>query len=188
MTDSSTADAAAADSVSVGSASADTASADAAERRITQRGLYFDELEEGVVYEHRPGRTMTETDTVLFTTLTMNAQPLHLDRHWSESTEFGEPLMNSMHTLATMVGMSVGQLTLNTIVANLGFSEVVFPAPVRHGDTIYCETRVTGKRESKSRPGQGIATFEHLARNQEGVIVAKAVRTVLMQLRPEGAA
>src|SRR5687768_565466 len=97
------------------------------ERRVTQRGLWFDELEQGVVYEHRPGRTMTETDNVLFTTLTMNPQPLHLDRAYSETTEFGEPLMNSMHTLATMVGLSVGQLTLGTIVANLGFSEITFP-------------------------------------------------------------
>ncbi|SDS57345.1 MaoC family dehydratase [Agrococcus carbonis] len=165
-------------------ASAAPTGAAASERRITQRGLYFDELEEGVVYEHRPGRTMTETDNVLFTTLTMNPQPLHLDRAWSETTEFGEPLMNSMHTLATMVGLSVGQLTQGTIVANLGFSEVSFPAPVRHGDTIYCETRVTAKRPSKSRPGQGIATFEHLARNQHGDVVAKAVRQVLMQGSP----
>lgn len=158
------------------------------ERRITQRGLYFDELEAGVVYEHRPGRTMTETDNVLFTTLTMNPQPLHLDRAWSESTEFGEPLMNSMHTLATMVGLSVGQLTQGTIVANLGFSEVTFPAPVRHGDTIYCETRVLEKRASRSRPGQGIATFEHRALNQHGAVVATAVRKVLMQGSPEGEA
>ncbi|MGC5075648.1 MaoC family dehydratase [Agrococcus sp. DT81.2] len=156
------------------------------ERRVTQRGLWFDELEEHVVYEHRPGRTMTETDNVLFTTLTMNAQPLHLDRAYSETTEFGEPLMNSMHTLATMVGLSVGQLTLGTIVANLGFSDITFPAPVRHGDTIYCETRVLEKRPSKSRPGQGIATFEHLARNQHGDVVARAVRKVLMQSAPEG--
>lgn len=165
----------------------DGAEARVTEQRITQRGLYFDELEEGVVYEHRPGRTMTETDNVLFTTLTMNTQPLHLDRAWSETTEFGEPLMNSMHTLATMVGLSVGQLTQGTIVANLGFSDIAFPAPVRHGDTIYCETRVTGKRESASRPGQGIATFEHRALNQHGELVAKAVRTVLMQRSPEAA-
>ncbi|MGY3128720.1 acyl dehydratase [Agrococcus sp. UYP33] len=158
-----------------------------AERRVTQRGLWFDELEEGVVYEHRPGRTMTETDNVLFTTLTMNTQPLHLDRAYSATTEFGEPLVNSMHTLATMVGLSVGQLTQGTIVANLGFSEVTFPAPVRHGDTIYCETRVLEKRASRSRPGQGIATFEHRARNQHGEVVAKAVRQVLMQADPEGA-
>ncbi|WP_026373832.1 MaoC family dehydratase [Agrococcus lahaulensis] len=158
------------------------------ERRITQRGLYFDELEEGVVYEHRPGRTMTETDNVLFTTLTMNPQPLHLDRAWSEGTEFGEPLMNSMHTLATMVGLSVGQLTQGTIVANLGFSEVTFPAPVRHGDTVYCETRVVEKRASRSRPGQGIATFEHRALNQHGEVVATAVRKVLMHGSPEAEA
>ena len=160
--------------------------ATSAERHITQRGLWFDELEQGVVYEHRPGRTMTETDNVLFTTLTMNTQPLHLDRAYSETTEFGEPLMNSMHTLATMVGLSVGQLTLGTIVANLGFSDITFPEPVRHGDTIYCETRVLEKRRSKSRPGQGIATFEHLARNQHGDVVARAVRKVLMQGKPEG--
>ncbi|MET4100388.1 acyl dehydratase [Agrococcus sp. UYP10] len=167
-----------------------TAAAPAGEpaaRRITQRGLWFDELEEGVVYEHRPGRTMTETDNVLFTTLTMNTQPLHLDRAYSATTEFGEPLVNSMHTLATMVGLSVGQLTQGTIVANLGFSEVTFPAPVRHGDTIYCETRVLEKRASRSRPGQGIATFEHRARNQHGEVVAKAVRQVLMQADPEAA-
>ena len=154
------------------------------ERSIEQRGLWFEEFEEGVVYRHSPGRTMTETDNVLFTTLTMNPQPLHLDRAWSETTEFGEPLMNSMHTLATLVGLSVGQLTLNTIVANLGFTEVSFPAPVRHGDTIYGETRVVGKRESRSRPTQGIVTLEHIARNQHGEVVAKAVRSVLMQRRP----
>lgn len=162
------------------------ATSNGAERHITQRGLWFDELEQGVVYEHRPGRTMTETDNVLFTTLTMNTQPLHLDRAYSETTEFGEPLMNSMHTLATMVGLSVGQLTQGTIVANLGFSDIAFPAPVRHGDTIYCETRVLEKRASRSRPGQGIATFEHQARNQHGDVVARAVRQVLMQRAPEG--
>ncbi|GAA3598132.1 MaoC family dehydratase [Agrococcus terreus] len=155
------------------------------ERRIVQRGLWFDELQTGVVYDHRPGRTMTEADNVLFTTLTMNTQPLHLDRAWSETTEFGEPLVNSMHTLSTLIGLSVSQLTLGTIVANLGFSEVSFPAPVRHGDTIYAETRVIEARASRSRPGQGIATFEHLARNQHGEVVAKAVRQVLMRSNPD---
>lgn len=155
------------------------------EREITQRGLWFEEFEEGVVYRHAPGRTMTETDNVMFTTLTMNTQPLHLDQAWSAGTEFGEPLMNSMHTLSTLVGLSVSQLTLNTIVANLGFTEVSFPAPVRHGDTIYAETRVLAKRTSKSRPGQGIVTLEHIARNQHGDVVAKAVRGVMMQGRPE---
>lgn len=167
---------------------AGAADAAATERRIVQRGLWFDELETGVVYDHRPGRTMTEADNVLFTTLTMNTQPLHLDRAWSETTEFGEPLVNSMHTLSTLIGLSVSQLTLGTIVANLGFSEVAFPAPVRHGDTIYAETRVVEARASRSRPGQGIATFEHLARNQHGEVVAKAVRQVLMRANPETAA
>ena len=162
------------------SSTADAAAADSAERRITQRGLYFDELEEGVVYEHRPGRTMTETDNVLFTTLTMNPQPLHLDRAWSEQSEFGEPLMNSMHTLATMVGLSVGQLTQGTIVANLGFTDVAFPHPMRHGDTLYSETLVEAKRLSGSRPGQGIVTLRHTGRNQDGVVVATATRSTLV--------
>ena len=154
------------------------------EREITQRGLWFGEFETGVVYRHSPGRTMTEADNVLFTTLTMNPQPLHLDAAWSESSEFGERLVNSMHTLATLVGLSVGQLTMNTIVANLGFSEISFPAPMRHGDTLYAETRILEKRESKSRPGQGIVTMEHIGRNQHGEVVAKAVRKALMQREP----
>lgn len=160
----------------------------AGERRITQRGLWFDEFETGVVYEHRPGRTVTEADNVLFTTLTMNTQALHLDAAWSESTEFGERLVNSMFTLATIVGMSVAQLTGGTIVANLGFSEIAFPAPLKHGDTLYGETRVIDKRPSSSRPGQGIVTLEHIGRNQHGEVVAKAVRSVLMQGAPEAGA
>ena len=154
------------------------------ERRVVQRGLYYEELEEGVVYVHRPGRTVTEADNVLFTTLTMNPQPLHLDAQWSQGTEFGEPLVNSMFTLSTLVGLSVGQLSLDTIVANLGFGEVRFPHPVRVGDTLNCETRVRSKRLSKSRPGQGIVDFEHTALNQRGEVVATAVRTTLMQCRP----
>lgn len=154
------------------------------ERRIRQRGLWFEELEPGTIYEHRPGRTMTEADNVLFTTLTMNTQSLHLDAAWAESTEFGERLVNSMHTLATLVGLSVAQLTQGTIVANLGFGEVRFPAPVRHGDTLYAETRVVDARPSSSRPGQGIVTFEHTGRNQRGEVVAVATRSVLMQGRP----
>src|SRR5690606_21118792 len=127
-------------------------------REIEQRGLYFEEFEEGVRYLHCPGRTVTETDNVLFTTLTMNTQGLQLDAHWSAEQPFGERLVNSMFTLATIVGASVSQLTLGTIVANLGFSEVTFPNPLRHGDTLYSETTVLGKRLSESRPGQGIVT------------------------------
>lgn len=156
------------------------------ERRVTQRGLWFDEFEVGVVYEHRPGRTVTETDDVLFTTMTMNTQALHLDAHWASQTEFGERLMNSMFTLATIVGMSTGQLTNGTIVANLGFERVEFPAPLKHGDTLYGETRVLDTRPSRSRPGQGIVTLEHVGRNQHGDVVARAVRSTLMQGRPAG--
>jgi len=155
------------------------------EERIVQRGLYFDELVEGAVYVHAPGRTVTEADNVLFTTLTMNTQSLHLDAAWSAGTEFGERLVNSMFTLSTMVGLSVAQLTQGTIVANLGFGEVTFPAPVRVGDTLYAETLVAGKRLSASRPGQGIVEFRHTMRNQEGVVVATAVRSTLMRCTPE---
>ncbi len=157
-----------------------------APRRVTQRGLWFEEFEVGTVYEHRPGRTVTEADNVAFTTMTMNTQALHLDAAYSEGTEFGERLVNSMFTLSTLVGLSVAQLTQGTIVANLGFSEIKFPAPVRHGDTLYAETLVTDKRASKSRPGQGIVTLEHTARNQRGDVVAVAVRQTLVQCRPAG--
>ncbi|SMO46555.1 Acyl dehydratase [Dietzia kunjamensis subsp. schimae] len=155
-------------------------------REVVQRGLWFEEYEVGTAYLHRPGRTMTETDNVLFTTLTMNTQALHLDAAWSaEQPGFGgERLMNSMHTLSTLVGLSVAQLTQGTIVANLGFSEVSFPKPVLHGDTLYAETVCTDKRESKSRPGEGIVTLEHIGRNQHGDIVAKAVRKTLVRKRP----
>ncbi|WP_036555916.1 MaoC family dehydratase [Nocardioides insulae] len=154
-------------------------------KRIIQRGLWFEEFEVGAIYEHRPGRTVTEADNVLFTTLTMNTQPLHLDAHESaQQGPFHERLVNSMFTLSTLVGLSVAQLTQGTIVANLGFSEVSFPAPVRHGDTLYAETIVVDKRPSSSRPGEGIVSLEHLARNQDGVVVAKAVRKTLVRMRP----
>lgn len=149
-------------------------------REILQRGLYYEEFELGVRYLHRPGRTVTEADNVLFTTMTMNMQSLHLDAAWSERQEFGQRLVNSMLTLSTMVGSSVAQLTQGTIVANLGFEKVAFPHPVFHGDTLYSETTVTAKRRSKSRQGQGIVTLEHTARNQDGVVVATAVRNTLV--------
>ncbi|CAN5566987.1 MaoC family dehydratase [soil metagenome] len=149
-------------------------------REIEQRGLYYDEFEHDVKYLHRPGRTVTEADNVLFTTLTMNTQALHLDAFWSETQEFGQRLVNSMFTLSTVVGMSVAQLTQGTIVANLGFSEVAFPHPMYHGDTLYAETTVVEKRLSASRPGQGIVTFAHLGRNQHGATVVRAKRTTLV--------
>ena len=153
-------------------------------RRIVQRGLYFDELTVGTFYDHRPGRTVTEADNVLFTALTMNAQPLHLDEAWAATTEFGGRLVNSMFTLSTMVGLSVTQLTLGTIVANLGLTDVDFPAPVRVGDTLYAETRIVSKRLSSSRPGQGVVEYAHTMRNQDGTVVAVAVRTTLVRCAP----
>ena len=149
-------------------------------REIEQRGLYFEEFEEGVRYLHRPGRTVTEADNVLFTTLTMNTQALHLDAAWAATQPFGQRLVNSMFTLSTLVGASVAQLTQGTIVGNLGFTDVVFPKPVFVGDTLYSESTVRGARLSESRPGQGVVTLEHTARNQDGVVVATATRSVLV--------
>jgi acyl dehydratase len=155
-------------------------------KRITQRGLWFEEFEVGTIYEHRPGRTVTEADNVLFTTLTMNTQPLHLDAHESsQQPPFHERLVNSMFTLSTLVGLSVAQLTQGTIVANLGFSEVAFPHPVRHGDTIYAETLIIDKRASSSRPGEGIVSMAHTARNQRGEVVATATRKTLVRMAPQ---
>ncbi|MGJ4138250.1 MaoC family dehydratase [Corynebacterium jeikeium] len=160
-----------------------------AEKEVVQRGLWFEEFTEGVVYRHQPGRTVTEADNTLFTTMTMNTQPLHIDAAWAATQDGfrGERLVNSMFTLSTVVGLSVSQLSLGTIVANLGFSEISFPAPMFHGDTLYAETRCVGKRLSKSRPGQGIVELEHIGRNQDGTIVCKATRKTLMQCAPEGA-
>lgn len=151
-----------------------------------QRGLWFEEYDIGAIYEHRPGRTVTEADNVLFTTLTMNTQALHLDAAWSARQPGfgGQRLINSMFTLSTVVGLSVAQLTQGTLVANLGFGEVAFPAPLFAGDTLYGETECTGKRESKSRPGEGIVNLTHIGRNQHGDVVARATRSTLVRKRP----
>ena len=154
---------------------------------IVQRGLYYEEFEVGSRYLHRPGRTATEADNVLFTTLTMNAQALHLDAAFAETQQpFGQRLMNSMWTLSTMVGASVGQLTQGTLVAQLGLGDISFPHPVFHGDTLYTESVIVDKRLSSSRPGQGICTIAHTGRNQDGTVVATASRTVLVHCMPEG--
>ncbi|GAA5209036.1 MaoC family dehydratase [Microbacterium kyungheense] len=154
---------------------------------IVQRGLYYDELEVGARYLHRPGRTATEADNVLFSSLTMNTQALHLDAAFAAGQPFGRRLMNSMWTLATMVGASVSQITQGTLVAQLGLTDISFPAPLFHGDTLYTETQVTDKRLSASRPGQGIVTLRHTGRNQDGDVVALATRTALMWCAPASA-
>nr|WP_205835539.1 MaoC family dehydratase [Microbacterium sp. CFH 90308] len=148
--------------------------------------MYYDELEIGARYQHRPGRTATEADNVLFSSLTMNTQALHLDAAFSATQPFGERLMNSMWTLATMVGASVSQITQGTLVAQLGLSDISFPAPLLHGDTLYTETEVVDKRLSASRPGQGIVTLRHTGRNQRGETVAVATRIALMWCAPGG--
>ena len=150
------------------------------DKTIEQRGLYFEEFEVGTRYRHRPGRTITEGDNSLFTTLTMNTQALHLDAAWAATQPFGQRLVNSMYTLSSMVGASVSQLTQGTLVANLGFSEVSFPAPVFLGDTLYFETTIDDKRLSTSRKGQGIVTMTHRAVNQDEVLVATTGRSALV--------
>jgi acyl dehydratase len=147
-------------------------------------GLWFEDLSEGLVVQHATRRTITETDNVLFTTMTMNPAPLHLDHEYAASTEFGRPLVNSMFTLALVVGLSVPELTLGTIVAQLGLDEVTFPAPVFHGDTVRVETEVVSLRESRSRPDAGIAVFAHRAHNQRNDVVCTCTRTGLMYRRP----
>jgi len=151
---------------------------------IVQRGLYFEEFDVGATYRHRPGRTATEADNVLFSTLTMNTQALHLDAAFAASGPFGQRLVNSMWTLSTMVGSSVSQLTQGTLVAQLGLTDIAFPHPLLIGDTLYTDTEVTEARLSASRPGQGIVTLRHIGRNQEERIVARATRTALMWCLP----
>lgn len=153
---------------------------------IVQRGLYFEEFEDGARYLHRPGRTATETDNVLFTTLTMNTQGLHLDAAFAAMQEpFHARLMNSMWTLSTMVGASVAQLTQGTLVAQVGLGDIAFPHPLFAGDTLYTESSVVSKRLSSSRTGQGIVEIAHVGRNQDDVVVATASRTVLVRCAPK---
>ncbi len=144
-------------------------------------GLYFEEFEVGRVFEHAWTRTVTEMDNVLFSSLTMNVQPLHIDAHFAAKTEFGKPLANSIFTLGLMIGMTVNDTTLGTTIGNLGMTEVKFPKPVFHGDTLRAQTKVLSKRESKSWSNAGIVEFEHLAFNQDGVIVASCKRAAFMR-------
>ena len=147
-------------------------------------GLYFEEFTVGQVFKHQPGRTVTEADNVLFTTMTMNPQPLHLDAAFASQTEFGQRLVNSLLTLGIAVGLSVGDTTLGTTVANLGFDKIEFPKPVFHGDTLYIETEILDKRESRSRPDTGVVFFEHRATNQREELVARIRRAGLMRKKP----
>lgn len=148
-------------------------------------GLWFDELEVGQVFKHAIRRTLTETDNVLFTAMTHNPAQLHLDEEYMKGTEYGQRLVNSAFTLGLMVGISVGDTTLGTAVANLGWDEVRFPHPLFHGDTIHVETEVIELRESKSRPEAGIVTFLHRAYNQHDKLVASCKRSGLQRKKPK---
>jgi acyl dehydratase len=149
-------------------------------------GLWFDELDVGQIFKHAIRRTVTESDNLLFSALTHNPAQLHLDEEYCRTeTEFGQRIVNSTFTLGLMVGVSVGDTTLGTAVANLGWDEVRFPKPVFHGDTLRIETTVVELRESKSRPDQGIVTFEHRAYNQRDEMVGVCKRTGLQRKRPK---
>ncbi|MFN2098463.1 MaoC family dehydratase [Altererythrobacter sp. MF3-039] len=149
-------------------------------------GVWFDELEVGQVFDHAIRRTVTETDNLLFTTMTHNPAQLHLDAEYMKDSDYGQVLVNSCFTLGLMVGVSVGDTTLGTAIANLGWDEVRFPKPLFVGDTLRIETEVIELRESKSRPEAGIVTFAHRAYNQHGDLVASCKRSGLQHKRPKG--
>jgi acyl dehydratase len=147
-------------------------------------GLYLEEFEPGRTFEHTLRKTVTESDNMLFSVMTLNPQPLHIDFDFAAKSEWGKPLVNSLFTLGLMIGISVNDTTVGTTVANLGMRETVFPHPVFHGDTISVETEVLSVRESKSKPDRGIVEFEHRAFNQHSVLVAKCRRQAMMLKRP----
>ena len=147
-------------------------------------GRYYEQWQVGEHIAHPIRRTVTETDNLLITALTHNPQPLHLDAEYAASTEFGRILVNGTFTFALMVGLSVGETTLGTLVANLGYDKLVMPKPVFIGDTLHVETEVAALRESKSRPDAGIVTFAHRAINQHGDVVCECLRTALIRRAP----
>ena len=154
--------------------------------RHPRGGLYFDDFVPGQVVEHRLSRTVTQMDNMLFSNMTLNPQPLHIDRHFCEQeTEWGKPLMNSLFTLGLMIGISVNDLTVGTTIANLGMTDVKFPHPLFEGDTVHVSTEVIGKRQSNSRPNAGIVEFLQRAYNQDDTLVAECRRQAFMRKRPE---
>lgn len=154
-------------------------------RRHKRGGIYFEDFVVGAVIEHKLTRTVTQMDNMLFSNMTLNPQPLHIDAHFCETeTEWGKPLMNSLFTLGLMIGMSVNDLTVGTTIANLGMTDVRFPAPLFEGDTVHAATEILEKRESRSRPNAGIVTFHHRAYKQDGTLVAECRRQAFMLKRP----
>ena len=154
--------------------------------RSPRGGLYFEDFVVGKLYEHTLRRTVTQMDNMLFSNMTLNPQPLHIDRHFCEQeTEWGQPLMNSLFTLGLMIGIQVADMTVGTTIANLGMTDVRFPNPLFEGDTVHCTTEILGKRESKSRPGAGIVEFHHKAFKQDGKLVAECHRQAFIIKRPQ---
>lgn len=149
-------------------------------------GKYFEELEVGMVIQHPIGRTLTEMDNVLFSALTMNNQPLHLNEHFAQQTQFGARIVNGIFTMGLVVGITVNDLTAGTIIANLGYENVLHPHPMYHGDTLTVETQVMSKRESNSKPDRGVVVLKHLGKNQNGVVCIEVTRSVLFMKRPSG--
>lgn len=147
-------------------------------------GRYFEEWQVGDRIDHPIRRTVTETDNLLFSTMTHNPQPLHLDAEAARASEFGQILVNGTFTFALMVGLSVGETTLGTLVANLGYDKLVMPRPVFLGDTLRADTSVAELKDSRSRPTAGIVTFEHRMWNQRDELVCQCLRTALLQRRP----
>jgi len=147
-------------------------------------GLYYEEFTLGQKFQHSITRTITEADNVFFSALTHNPAPLHIDAEYMKGTEFGKPIVNSCLTLSFMVGISIGDTTLRTTVANLGWNDVRFPAPLFHGDTIRIETEVLELRDSKSRPDNGIVTLAHRAFNQHDQLVGECKRSALLLRKP----
>jgi itaconyl-CoA hydratase len=147
-------------------------------------GKYFEELEVGQHIRHAQGRTITEMDNVLFCALTMNTQPLHLNEDFAAQTQFGSRIVNGIFTLGLVVGLSVSELTEGTVVANLGYDRVVHPNPVFHGDTVYVETEVLEKRESRSNPSRGIVRLKHTGRKPDGTVVVELERTAMFLKKP----
>lgn len=147
-------------------------------------GLYFDQFEIGQVFNHQIRRTVTDMDNMLFSSLTYNPAAIHIDHEYAKATEFGKPLMNSIFTLGLVIGLSIQDTTLGTTIGNLGMTDTTFPKPVFAGDTIRSETKILEKRESKSRPTQGIVTFEHIGLNQRDEVICRTVRAALMMKAP----
>ncbi len=157
---------------------------DLPQRETPVPGLYLEDFQPDHVFQHQLRRTITESDNMLFSNMTLNPQPLHIDFDFASKTEWGKPLVNSLFTLGLLIGISVNDTTIGTTIANLGMTDVIFPHPMFHGDTLRVETQVISTRPSKSKDDRGIVEFEHRGYNQDNVLVASCRRQAMMRKRP----